>query len=214
MPSHVDDRGSSRVDAHDDVETQIAGKGTEKGGGAKVRVVLVAVTVLAVLAGSWLMNQRQAEEAQAGEMSQVEVAGAAAAPQIGEAAPDFTAADIDGEEVRLSEIEGEAWVVFMATWCAQCRVEAPDVETTHAERDDITVIAVYVGEDAATVDAYAERLGLTFHQIPDTDNDIARAYGAGAIPHHFFLDSDGIVRDVRFGALGPRQIEEALATTR
>lgn len=214
MPNHVSDREATRADEHDDVVTPDADKSSGKGNGATMRVVLVAVTVLAVLAGSWLMNQRQAEEAEAGEMSQVEVAGAAAAPQIGEAAPDFTAVDIDGEEVRLSEIEGEAWIVFMATWCAQCRVEAPDVEATHADRDDVTVIAVYVGEDTETVDAYAERLGLTFHQIPDSDNDIARAYGAGAIPHHFFLDADGIVRDVRFGALGPRQIEEALATTR
>ncbi|TQL63187.1 peroxiredoxin [Propioniferax innocua] len=214
MPSHVSDQGTTQVGEHDDAATPGAGRGDGARRGATMRVVLVTVTVLAVLAGSWLMNQRQTEEAEAGEISQVEVAGAAPAPQIGEAAPDFTAVGIDGEEVRLSEIEGETWIVFMATWCAQCRVEAPDVEAAHAEGDGVTVIAVYVGEDADTVDAYAERLGLTFHQIPDADNDIARAYGAGAIPHHFFLDADGIVRDVRFGALGPRQIDEALATTR
>ena len=46
------------------------------------------------------------------------------------AAPDFTALDEEGEEVRLSRLPGQAGgAELLATWCGYCKLEMPDFQT-------------------------------------------------------------------------------------
>lgn len=179
---------------------------TRSGSWLAVGAVAV-ITVLALFFGNWFVGQ----QAEARGASDVEVTGAAEAPRAGDAAPSFSAVDLEGAPVVFEAYRGKpVWVLFVATWCAQCRVEAPDVQAAHAERDDVEVLAVYLGEDQRTVGGYAERVGLTFEQVPDPVNEIAAAYGVRAIPAHYFVDADGVVQEVAVGALSHEQINGAL----
>lgn len=175
--------------------------------GGRWSVLAVVALVVVTLGLGWVL-MKPAD----GGSSAVQVAGAVAAPRVGDAAPDFTATAIDGSTVKLSELRGKpVWVVFMATWCAECRVEAPEIQATYEERPDLHVVAVYLGEDATDVTPYATRLGLRFGQVPDPDSAVAAAYGVRAIPAHYFLDADGVVRDILVGAVGEDRISQSVA---
>ena len=45
-------------------------------------------------------------------------------PNVGKAAPDFTLATLDGDEVNMTQYrEGKRAIIFFwATWCPHCRV--------------------------------------------------------------------------------------------
>lgn len=139
---------------------------------------------------------------------------AAGRVSVGQAAPDFTAADVTGKQVSLSQFKGKpVWLTFNASWCADCRVEAPDVQTAYEQhRDDgLEVVAVYLSEDSAAVKAFTERLGLTFTHLPDPQSVVSSGYGVPGVPAHFFIDRAGTVRSVQLGVLTPEATQSALA---
>lgn len=179
-------------------------------------VVVLGVTALAVVIGAWLVMRPGDQTGSAGEssaVSKVDVQAAASAPVVGQPAPGFTATALDGSLISLDELQGRpVWLVFMATWCTACRAEIPDVEAFHEQSgDDVAVIAVYVGESGSAVQPYAERLGLSFTQLPDEQTALAQAYGVLGVPAHYFVDPDGVVRETRVGVLSPDQIDQAVA---
>ena len=179
---------------------------TRNGNWLAVGAVAV-ITVVALFFGNWFVSS----QAEASGASDVEVSGVVDPPKVGDVAPSFEAVDLDGAAVSLEALRGKpVWVLFVATWCAQCRIEAPDVQSAHMERDDVDVIAVYLSESPRTVGEYAERVGLTFPQLPDPSTDIAAAYGVRAIPAHYFVDEEGVVNEVLVGALSDEQINDAI----
>ncbi len=115
--------------------------------------------------------------------------------QVGKAAPDFELSDLDGESVRLSELQGQpVLLVFGATWCPPCRAEAPLVQEVHEDHPEMIVIWVDMEETASTVRTYVKKTGLTHRVLLDTSGRVAELYHIYAIPTSFFIDSDGILR--------------------
>lgn len=170
--------------------------------------VLAAVTAL-VLGGAWLMD-RPGE----GDSSPVEVvAGDAPPPEVGAPATDFVAMTTDGEQVRLSDYAGQpVWISFVATWCSSCRSEAPDIQEAWDQSDgDVAMLSVYLAEDSPQVSVYADRLGMTYPQVPDPQNAIAGQYRVMAVPSHVFIDADGLVSSTHVGVLTRDQMTQALA---
>lgn len=181
-------------------------KHTQGRGGLVGLVVVVVITAAALIVGNQFIGSSGGEEASPGVSSTVDVAGAQRPPVAGEEAPRLAAASLDGA-FDLAATGKPTWVVFMASWCQQCRAEAPDVAAAAKARDDVEVVGVYLGEDEETVRAYNDRLGLTFTAIPDESQKIAASYGVRAIPAHYFIDADGTVRELAFGALSADAID-------
>lgn len=90
-----------------------------------------------------------------------------------------------------------------ATWCSPCRAEMPSLEAVYqAHRNQaFVVLAVDQMESQATVAAFVEQVGLTFPVLLDTDGQVSRTYRVMALPTSFFLDRQGIIRDVVIGGL-------------
>jgi len=175
-------------------------------------LIVLAVTAGIVMAGVYMVDRPAAAEPGITAVA-LTGAGDGAAPKVGTAAQDFTATTVEGESVSLSGYKGHpVWLTFGASWCAACKAEAPDIEAAYKkfQAKGVVVLSISISEDSATVRDYGQRIGLTFPEIADPDTRIASAYRVNGIPAHYFIDSSGILRDIKTGGLSPDQMDAAI----
>lgn len=184
------------------------------------RLVLILLTV--VLFGLLLAMQGCASSAQdTGRSSQegngtISLKGSelAPAPEIGHPAPDFTLADLKGNEVTLSDFRGQTvFINFWATWCPPCRAEMPEIEAVYQEYKDkgVVVIGVDILEPEDVVRQFVERGGYNWTFVLDATGAVSDDYRITAIPTSFFIDREGIIQAVNIGAMTKRAMEIKLA---
>lgn len=103
---------------------------------------------------------------------------------------DFELTALDGTKSNLSQYEGQIIVLnFWATWCGYCVEEMPLLNEMD-KRDDITVVAISVGEDAETVKKYIEEGGYDFDVYLDEEGTLASKFGVTGFPTSLFLGKD------------------------
>lgn len=125
---------------------------------------------------------------------------------VGEPAPALVVPQVGGGTIDLAALRGKpVWVNFMATWCPPCQDEFPLMSGFAARfaDDGLVVLAIDVEEEEGAVAAFAQQLGATFPLGLDGDGRVAEEWGAIALPVHFWIDADGIVRDGSIGGIGP-----------
>jgi thiol-disulfide isomerase/thioredoxin len=132
---------------------------------------------------------------------------------IGQRAPAIEVRLLDGSLMDTDDFAGQPlWVNFMATWCPQCQDELPMMRRYSRQLEGLmTVLVIDVGEDAQTVRAFMEALEVD--QLPtgvDEDGSIQAEWGAYALPVHFMLDEQGIVREVVYGGAPPEIFVDAV----
>ncbi|MDE0885252.1 MAG: TlpA disulfide reductase family protein [Myxococcota bacterium] len=124
----------------------------------------------------------------------------------GDPAPSFSLPDLEnGEPVSLADMRGRvALVNFWATWCKPCEDEMPAMENLHQQLKDqgFTLLAVAVDESRDDVDAFRERLGITFPILLDPAQVAARKYQTTGFPESILVDSEGVIVE-RY--VGPRE---------
>ena len=134
---------------------------------------------------------------------------------VGEPAPVLLVPQVGGGTIDLAALRGKpVWVNFMATWCPPCQDEFPLMNGFASRYADtgLVVLAIDVKEEEGVVAAFAQGLGATFPLGLDGDGAAAAAWGAVALPVHFWIDKDGIVRDGSLGGIGPDVMAEGLRT--
>ncbi len=136
------------------------------------------------------------------------------APEVGYPAPDFTLVDLNGDQLRLSDLRGKVvFINFWATWCPPCRAEMPEIEAVHQEYKDkdVVVIGVDLFEPEDEVRQFVQRGGYSWTFVIDTTGEVTASYRVAAIPTSFFIDRAGIIRAVHIGAMTKRVMEAKLA---
>lgn len=126
-------------------------------------------------------------------------------------APGFTLPTADGETVALDELEGQpVMVTFWTTKCGACRSQMPYVQAAfEAKGEEVSFVAVNIGESSETVQQYADDVGAGFTLALDQYGQVASAYNIRFIPDNFFIDEEGVIRYIRVGAFA--STEELLA---
>ena len=132
--------------------------------------------------------------------------GNTAAFHVGQPAPALAVPQVGGGTIDLANLKGKpVWINFMATWCPPCQDEFPLMNGFAARyaKAGLVVIAIDVKEAEGAVAAFAEQLGATFPLGLDSDGAAAASWDAVALPVHFWIDAEGIVRDGALGGIGP-----------
>ena len=124
----------------------------------------------------------------------------------------FTATDLDGQKLSLSDYKGKVVLVdFWATWCGPCLLEMPNVVRAYKNHHDKGFEIIGISLDRAAMESRLrstmKRLGMPWRQIYDGKGwnaSIALQNGVRRIPTTFLLDRTGKVRytNLRGRALG------------
>lgn len=142
--------------------------------------------------------------------------GETEAVEIGQTAPDFELATLDGGTIKLSQLRGKGVLInFWASWCKPCRDEMPAIQRVYDLHKDkgLEVLAVNIAETKVTVDGFVRHLDLTFPILLDQDREVTRLYGIGPIPSSIFISPEGkVVRKVS-GQMDESQIESMILET-
>ena len=125
---------------------------------------------------------------------------------VGQPAPALSVPQVGGGTIDLANLKGKpVWINFMATWCPSCQDEFPLMNGFAARyaSTGLVVIAIDVREEEGAVAAFADQLNATFPLGLDGDGRAAATWDAIALPVHFWIDADGIIRDGALGGIGP-----------
>jgi cytochrome c biogenesis protein CcmG/thiol:disulfide interchange protein DsbE len=138
----------------------------------------------------------------------------AAGAQVGDPAPDFALADLDGNPVRLSDLRGRPVIVnFWASWCGPCVEEFPLLERARARHAAarLAVVGVVVRDNSEAARAFMARMGAAWPAAMDPGEDVARRFGIYAPPETFFIDARGVVVGRQIGQLTAADLDRQLA---
>lgn len=130
------------------------------------------------------------------------------------AAPALKLVDIDGSAVALRDFDGKPlWIVFWKTDCEPCEAETADVAAAYAAHrgTGLVLLGIDVWDTVAVVDEYAAVHDLAYPIAIDPSAAFMGAYGVWGAPTHYFIGSDGIIRDRWFGPMNADLIEKSLA---
>ena len=119
--------------------------------------------------------------------------------------------DLNGTPIRLADLRGKAvWINFWASWCPPCQFETPTLRTMDQRYRDrgLVIVAVQVQQTVEAGRDYAARYGLGYTIGADVTGAMFHAYKVFALPTQFFIDPNGIVRQIVNGPL-----DEARAAT-
>jgi thioredoxin-dependent peroxiredoxin len=132
----------------------------------------------------------------------------------GDAAPDFTLPDADGNEVSLASLRGQRVIIYFypAAMTPGCTKQACDFRDSRADLSDAGFAVLGISPDApAKLAKFRDRDGLTFPLLSDPDRKVLAAYGAygekmmygkksvGVIRSTFIVGADGKIESAQYG---------------
>ncbi len=137
------------------------------------------------------------------------VCSQARAIEAGQAAPDFSLTNIDGQKASLTDFKGKAVILnFFASWCPPCREEIPDfiaLQKTYGDKG-FTFVGVSLVNVSESKD-FAAKMGINYPVLID-DGKVSNLYGpVRSIPTTYVIGKDGKIVKMYIGARNKETFE-------
>ena len=170
---------------------------------------LASILISLALAGVTVIGA----ESSLGAAQLIQQASPNPGPAVGRSAIAFSLQTLDGISVTLDTLHGKPFVMnFFASWCDPCREEMPLINqlASAGTKDGYTLLGVAVEDTRAAITEYAKEYKLVFPIALDLNSTVKRAYRIFGPPATFFIDGQGIIRDIVLGPITRERMHEAL----
>lgn len=156
--------------------------------------IIAGILVAAVIFGIQLANQNRTQ------------------PTEGKA-PEFSFTTFDGESYELADFRGQIVVLnFWASWCAPCRVEAPDLQSAWENYRDkgVVFLGIAYADNGPRSLEFINEFDITYLNAPDLGTRISQIYNIQGVPETFIIDREGNVAKFLFAGVTEAQISQVL----
>ena len=165
-------------------------------------ILIAAAVAFAAATTQCAWAQTQAQQATQATANTVDLDAKYATDLLkkGTVAPEITLPTIDGKTFRLSDFRGRYVVVdFWASWCPDCRKDAPEIVKMYDafKENGVEFVGVSFDRNAESWKNGVEKLGLKYTQVSDLKNmresPVSLAYHIKWIPSVYVIDPEGKV---------------------
>lgn len=130
--------------------------------------------------------------------------GATTSPAIakGNPTPDVVGTTLDGVAFDLASYRGRPVILnFWGPSCLPCRDEFPlfKQELAAHAADGLAIVGILMDDPAQPARDFIAAYGATWPTVEDPNGAIKAAYRAIARPQSYFVDRDGILREIQVG---------------
>jgi cytochrome c biogenesis protein CcmG, thiol:disulfide interchange protein DsbE len=132
---------------------------------------------------------------------------------VGSPAIPFDLKSLEGKSVGLAIFRGKPLVLnFFASWCDPCREEMPLINelTAKGVQNGYSMLGIAVEDSRSAVTEFVKESKLVFPVALDLNSTVRRAYRIFGPPATFFIDGQGIIRDIVLGPITPERAREAM----
>lgn len=137
-------------------------------------------------------------------------------PMLGQAAPSFALADLNGKRYSLDDFKGKYLVIhFATTWCPFCNAEAPYLEQLHQSYKDkgVSVLIIDVKENKELVAGTFKKFNFSFPVLLDEDGKVAASYAPPGVLPDLARDEVVLASNLIIDKKGKIQFYSLLNTT-
>ncbi len=134
---------------------------------------------------------------------------------VGKPVPAVVLPDLDtGAMVAVRDApSGPRLINFFASWCAPCRVEAPQLMALKAQ--GVTLVGVAYKDEPARTQAFLAELGDPFAaRLMDRNGRAGIEFGVTGVPETFLVGADGVILAKHSGPLTDADVQDMLAKLR
>ncbi len=162
------------------------------------------------------------QESRGGEMTPIPMISGIEMLKVGDAVPDFTVQDIEGNDFNMKDAfsQGKGVLIFFwSIFCEPCKAELPIIQELTEEYvgKGIKVVGVVLDgtpmKDA--ISAFISQEKYSFKVLidelnPDESFKISDPYGVAGTPTLYFVDSNGEVLFAKIGRASKEEIEAVI----
>jgi peroxiredoxin len=184
-------------------------------------LILAIMAVMAIGTGGCASTSGQGTSTRTPSPHASSTPALARAPRVGDAAPDFALATLDGSQVvHLSDFRGKPVLLyFWSTSCSLCVKELPLLQHFESQQSAAAQQMVVLGVDFDAVDNFVkvatlqQHLALTFPLLVDDQFQVRTRYRTTAVPHAYFLDQHHLIRSIHAEFLDDAALQQAARGT-
>ena len=122
--------------------------------------------------------------------------------KAGQPAPDFEAATLARQPLKLSSLRGKVVLLdFWASWCEPCKQELPLLArlAPRLKARGIEVVAVNIDDDPRNAQSFLRDKNIQLTVVADAGKKIVGRWEPPKMPSSYVIDQTGTVRAVNGG---------------
>lgn len=168
-----------------------------------------AISILAALTAVILLSGCQKSPGEAQEkITKTFASLQEGSGEINSKAPQFSLTATDGNTVSIGSYSGKpVYINFFTTWCPVCNEEQPGLNRASKAAPEVQFLGISMRESMRPVVEYSQKHNVSYPVLLDSDGSVSRKYFTIGQPVHFFIDSEGIIRN---RVTGPVRYEQLI----
>lgn len=131
--------------------------------------------------------------------------------RVGQAAPKFEVAKIDGEKLNLADLKKPALIIFSATWCPSCKETLDAAKNVYPRyEDNVSLISIGIdfSEPADTIAKYRDSNGYP-GIFAIGNKEVMLDYKVSSTATNYGI-KDGFIVYSDIGAIDEKEMEDIL----